>query len=94
VWNPQKRVWLPLRAAFLELAAIATDVADEPVAVLACRPYLVLLDLASGAPADGAVARQFLLVERFGSEPDDDPIVVFCSAVHRLDPTDSRGEHA
>lgn len=91
VWHPEKRQWLPLRAMMLELAATTTDLSDIPAAVQLSVPYLVLLGLVSEPADEQTSARQFLLIERFGTEPDNDPMVVFCSAIHRLD---RPGQHA
>ena len=86
LWNPQKRRWLPLRTLLIELAAAGATLEDCPVAIELTTPYLVLLGVASAEPADADVhARQFLVVERFGHEPEEAPAVVFCSAVHRLE---------
>lgn len=85
LWNPDKRRWLPLVPMQMEFAAVSTVLGDDRAAVQLSTPYLILLDLVSTGAGRDVAARQFLLVERFGHTPERDPVVVFCSAVHRLD---------
>jgi hypothetical protein len=85
LWNPRRRRWLPWRAAMLELAAFTTDLADDRAAVQVAPAYLAVLGVATAEPAEGAAACQFLFVERFGTDPARSPVVLFCSAVHRLE---------
>lgn len=88
LWNPWKRRWLPLRALARQLTALSGELDDCSAAVELSAPYLVLLGLVAAEPAADVWARQFLLIERFGFEPEHDPAVLFCSAVHRLDRPD------
>jgi hypothetical protein len=83
-WNPNKRRFLPLRSMNRTLSRCCTDLADLPAAAELSLPYLDLLAFVSALPADGAYARQFVLVACFGTEPELDAEVLFCSAVHRL----------
>lgn len=85
LWNPWKRRWLPLMTVMTQLTTVSTELEDSRTAVELSTPYLVLLGIISAQPADDVWARQFLLVERFGYQPEHDPVVLFCSAVHRLD---------
>jgi len=88
LWYPEKRRWLPLRPLLVELTAVGATLEDCPVAIELTTPYLVLLGVVSAEPADPDVrARQFLIVECFGHEPEEAPAVIFCSAVHRLEHT-------
>lgn len=86
LWNPSKRRWLPLRALMSEVISARVELEDCRAAVEVSTAYLVLLGIVSAEPAAADIcARQFLLIERFGHEPEDDPVVLFCSAIHRLD---------
>lgn len=85
LWNPGKRRSLPLTTIMIETTAVSTMLGDERAAVVLAPPYLILLGIASSHAAADALAVQYLLVERFGYEPDADAQVLFCSAVHRLD---------
>ena len=86
LWNPQKRRWLPVRPLLVDLVRFGAALEDRPVAIELTTPYLVLLGVVSAEPADDDVrARQFLIVERYGHEPEESPRVLFCSAVHRLE---------
>lgn len=88
LWNPQKRRWLPLRPLLVELVRVGAALEDRPAAIEVATPYLVVLGVVAAEPADGGVrARQFLIVECFGHEPEEPPRVLFCSAVHRLERT-------
>jgi hypothetical protein len=85
LWNPGKRRSLPLLAILPDLTAISTELGEDRAAVVLTRPYLILLGIVSAHAAADARACQYLLVERFGYEPEFDTQVLFCSAVHRLD---------
>lgn len=85
LWNPDKRRWLPLVPMHMELATASTVLGNDRAAVQLSTPYLILLDLVCTGTGPEVAARQFLLVERFGHAPARDPVVVFCSAVHRVD---------
>ena len=85
LWNPGKRRSVPLMAMMVEMTAISTELGEERAAVLVATQYLILLSIVSSPAAADAQARQYLLVESFGYEPDCDAQVLFCLAVHRLD---------
>jgi len=92
LWNPGKRRSLPLLSIMPDLTAISTELGEERAAVVLTRPYLILLGIVSSQAAADARACQYLLVERFGYEPEFDAQVLFCSAVHRLDRSEVGGD--
>lgn len=85
LWNPGKRRSLPLTTIMIEITAISTELGEERAAAVLATPYLILLGIVTSQAAADAQASQYLLVERFGYEPEFDAQVLFCSAVHRLD---------
>ncbi len=89
-WNPTRRRSLSLLTLLPDVTAISTRLGEDRAAIVLTTPYLILLGIVSSQAAADARACQFLLVERFGYEPDSDAEVVFCSAVHRLDRPESR----
>ncbi|MEZ5139253.1 MAG: hypothetical protein R2711_10960 [Acidimicrobiales bacterium] len=92
LWNPQKRRWLPVRPLLVDLVRAGAALEDRPIAIELTTPYLVLLGVVGAEPAaDDVRARQFLIVERYGHEPEEAPRVLFCSAVHRLERTTAMG---
>jgi hypothetical protein len=88
LWNPGKRRSLPLLTIMIEMTAISTTLGEGRAAVVLSLPYLITLGVVSSHATVEARALQYLLVERFGYEPDADAQVLFCSAVHRLNRSD------
>lgn len=87
LWNPGRRRSMPMTTFMVDLTAVSTMLGDERTAVFLSTPYLILLGIAAAHAAADAQAHQYLLVETFGYEPDAEAHVLFCSAVHRLDPS-------
>jgi len=88
LWNPGKRVWLPIGGLVLGVTRVSTKLTDAREAVELSTPYLMLLDIACAQPVGPAWARQFFLVEHNGHNPELNGFVVFASAIHRLDRPD------
>ncbi len=88
LWNPGKRRSLPLMTIMIEMTAVSTMLGEDRTPVVLATPYLILLGIVSSHAGADARACQYLLVESFGYQPDSAAHVLFCSAVHRLDPSD------